>query len=111
MAEMKPTPGPWSVNTSRHYENGKPAIVWGPEGPGHGDVCQLPPIYPREFNEANARLIAAAPDMLAALQMFVDQHTLSSGEYEAKYYMRHGPGEPLALARMALAKAKGETNG
>lgn len=67
MSELERTPGPWSVNTDPRYEGGRPAMVWGPKGPGWGVVCDLPAHYPREFNEADARLIAAAPEMYAEL--------------------------------------------
>jgi hypothetical protein len=48
-------------------------------------------------HEANARLIAAAPDLLAALEWAVD--TADAEQYEADWY---------ADARMAIAKAKGD---
>lgn len=47
--------------------------------------------------EANARLIAAAPDILAALEWAVE--TADTEQYEADWY---------AAARAAIAKAKGE---
>jgi hypothetical protein len=58
-------PGPWSVNSDPRYCNGEPCAVWGPKGPGHGVVCNMPG-YNFETNAANAHLIAAAPDLLAA---------------------------------------------
>ncbi len=66
--ESKITPGPWMVNTHPGYESGKPGIIWGSEGPGHGSICDMTPEFPREFNSANANLIAAAPDLLAACE-------------------------------------------
>jgi hypothetical protein len=70
----KHTPGPWTVQTWPHERecmgaelpgtrailgatNICPAVVWG----GLGDESQ-----------ANARLIAASPELLEALQAFVD---------------------------------------
>lgn len=67
MSDLTRTPGPWSVNDSSHYEGGKPCCVWGPKGAGYGIVCELPAVYPREFNAQDAALIAAAPDMAALL--------------------------------------------
>lgn len=48
---------------------------------------------------ANARLIAAAPDMLAALEWAVE--TADTEQYEADWY---------AAARAAIAKAKGASD-
>ena len=45
------------------------------------------------IDHANARLIAAAPDLYAALQLIVDHY-----------------GDPLEVARAALAKAEGQTS-
>ena len=72
---MKHTPGPWRINGS--LEHFSPLIS--------------------DSAPANARLIAAAPDMLAALVLLVD-----------------GDGKPdecpraMNAARAALAKARGE---
>ena len=49
------------------------------------------------LDSVDARLIAAAPDLLAALEWAVD--TADAEQYEADWY---------ADARMAIAKAKGE---
>ena len=54
----------------------------------------------------NARLIASAPDLLAALTELVDLHDTPADE--------HGPdghdwGGALNAARVALAKARGES--
>jgi len=65
--ETKHTPGPWNLEESIHAHRGH---YVGKDG----DLCQRFPWEP--FNEesramalANARLIAAAPDLLAALKM------------------------------------------
>jgi len=52
------------------------------------------------MGEANARLIAAAPDLLAALQM-VDR--IWSNDQTANI----DPESPLAIVRAAIAKATG----
>src|SRR5688572_12799210 len=61
------TPGPWSL--CRVYED-----MWHlNQGNGTGYICDLP-CYPHRVTEctANARLIAAAPDLLTALQRLVN---------------------------------------
>lgn len=56
---------------------------------------------PSLMGESNARLIAAAPDLLAALQM-VDR--IWSNDQTANL----DPESPLAIVRAAIAKATGE---
>ena len=91
--ENKHTPGPWVVVTDDtaaqvkgfpciHSDN---YIVVGVEGM-YGDI---------ETDYANARLIAAAPDLLEALEM-----ALVWLDYEGKYDVQG--------IRAALAKARGQ---
>lgn len=63
MSEAKHTSGPWSAVL---FDSERPGS-YGVMGPD--DNCVADCDYKRdETNEANARLMAAAPDMLAALQ-------------------------------------------
>jgi len=58
------TPGPWGIQTDPNLFNGKTA-VWGKNG--HGTLIAV--IYAdgaKDSIEANAKLIAAAPKLLAA---------------------------------------------
>jgi hypothetical protein len=56
------TPGPWNISGT-DTRTGAPAMV---SGKGDAAICDL---YRRNpDNEANARLIAAAPELLAALE-------------------------------------------
>ncbi len=88
------TPGPWFV---AHLPDGQGSwVACDPDGCGiHADgsymaVCVSP------IGEANARLIAAAPDLLAALEGLF--RLLDAGSLY----------EPQAFAaRAAIAKAKG----
>ena len=95
------TPGPWTVNSDPIYSYGLPSYIWGPKGPGYGIVCELPlslggvaPI------EADAHLIAAAPDLLAAC-------------VESLRLLRNGSDDGYSDERIdgilsaAIAKAKG----
>ena len=89
------TPGPWDVEPkgSRHFVDGADGLT----------VAYLDRAGVRERSEieANARLIAAAPELLEALEA-----VLPDLEH---YVATHGPGpdKRLAAARAAIAKAKG----
>ena len=89
----KSTPGPWEVNGSGEYE-----------------ICELDTVTITANHDisddgpervmADARLIAAAPDLLAALEEL--------SEYIDGYFdMDQLGNERLASARAAIAKAKG----
>ena len=65
-AMSKHTPGPWEVDIT----GGREKAVFKADDPG-GQICKLPGALfepSAEVRQANARLIAAAPDMLAALK-------------------------------------------
>ena len=48
--------------------------IWGPRGPGYGVVADCSPHGPAtEETVANARIIAAVPDMIAALEACVTE--------------------------------------
>jgi uncharacterized protein (DUF1501 family) len=99
MSESNPTPGPWSafvveetmtvaVDIGPHPSGKRPNVVdWG-----GFDTCGLP----LDQQVANARLIAAAPDLLAALKLAVEQ-------LEA-----HGFDGLASGASAAIAKASGD---
>lgn len=88
------TPGPWYVTPDA-------CAVYEKDGLGYraDTICH---IVGHPFTRANARLIAAAPDMLAALERAADE--LDS------IMDWHGIGHPAVLrdARAAIAKARGE---
>lgn len=91
---MTHTPGPWKFVMNDGFMNadiyGKnrnhTAVVWSGNNPSY------------EIVQANARLIAAAPDLLAALQAIVK---ITDGSQPKDY-----PGA-LMVARVAIAKATG----
>ena len=105
MAEVKHTPGPWVViaDESAAQVKGFPCIesdgytVVGLEGM-YGDI---------ETDFANARLIAAAPDMLEALQAAQSMHQ--------RYCDRVGAADGWArdlkaIIDAAITKATGDPN-
>ncbi|MFS9649376.1 hypothetical protein [Enterobacter hormaechei] len=86
---MKHTPGPWSVNVIGQHWNNKSLkhieVTFGQDG-----ECICDTVY----NPSDAKLIAAAPDLLEALQLFIDAQILP--EYHQ------------GVARAAISKALGE---
>ena len=84
---MKHTPGPWVVDPAVRqgftvYAPKEGFIVGTQDEEGRYGAIE---------SEANARLIAAAPELLDALERYV-----------------HHFGDPLKCARTAIAKATGE---
>ena len=61
------TPAPWKVAPT----NGGDLAVCADRGRAEFPVATLPPFIKRPINDANARLIAAAPDLLKELQHLV----------------------------------------
>lgn len=100
--DTKHTPGPWGVHgddgTLIGPSNGKQMIA----GAKHSHVVKEWAVSLEEA-QANARLIAAAPDMLAALREVVSSccgDTLNEAARERKTHA-------LYLAAAAIKKAEG----
>lgn len=85
----KHTPGPWKTHLTDDtlVVDGNGLVIAHMGGLYLGDDSPM---------EANARLIAAAPDLLAALEVIAADSRWTSGE------------PTLMQARAAIAKAKGE---
>jgi len=85
------TPGPWTLHETVRgirIEDSKTT------------VCS---VFPRGDKEANARLIAAAPDLLAALRLVERQHegrVVGIGQTKCEC-------DVCAVVRAAIAKAEG----
>ena len=109
----KHTPGPWFAQDTR-LVGGQVAVV----GPNHDrkageqGVMVVAHVNGRSGEQgANARLIAAAPDLLAALQLVLVADSISPGDC---YNPDGSPNklwgsidEAKAAARAAIAKATG----
>lgn len=101
MTNVQHTPGPWRFDTKMN-----PPQIRGPEGYGNssGLTLAIPhknPGLPCEQWEANARLIAAAPELLSALELawqLIQQSGMSVDDR---------PGSSFDVIRAAIAKAKG----
>ena len=102
MAETKHTPGPWTAD--RQYIEKKM-----PPGSNRKIIAE---VYWHVYDEyeANARLIAAAPELLEALELLVSfacsrcDWTACSGSQ----YVEHCP--HVENAKQLIAKAKGKPN-
>lgn len=111
---MGHTPGPWRVNVW-DYPHAKPPRkelnVENSENLLATLQCDFtgdnPYIISQAEAEANARLIAAAPDLLAALELAVRR--ISEGMHGKTDVLFEYGGDPgiLAILEAALAKAKG----
>jgi len=105
----KPTPGPWQWywRAENPEEHGDVADcgVFHEKRPGHAySIARCPRYETREQWEANARLIAAAPDLLEALEGIVAADFESvprPAVYRAVKMLQDE-------ARFAIAKAEGE---
>lgn len=105
------TPGPWKAINGKHsYADGTGTSEWRVEGGENefvlaaiiGDVADV-----RKHAKANARLIAAAPDLLALLEEAVD--ALADGiETESEYEPEHSrfARKFVVKARALITKAK-----
>lgn len=63
-------------------------------------ICELPFAHHDDENEANARLIAAAPDLLEALKRMRRWAEADQVNYTGDH--------PVAVARAAIAKAEAQ---
>lgn len=96
---MSHTPGPWKIANGGRYQAQFRAICptgdWDDEIDTQREICRL---WSRKKNtlaemEANAVLIAAAPDMLLALKQIEEACRLKANE--------NGDGQLMALANYA----------
>jgi len=104
------TPGPWHVDTAGH-PNADVRAACGRAVAFTWMVCCGTPKTSEQYkarteiDRANARLIAAAPEMLEALQgLFgADMESVMMG------HGHHDQVEAIAKARAAIAKAEGRS--
>lgn len=71
MKDFKGTPGPWFVHdTYEDYQEDSGIIVWNGDEQAHKPICNMGEMGDLNYAEelANANLIAAAPQMMNALQ-------------------------------------------
>ena len=95
MSAFKGTPGPWVAALDHNLR----PIVWGPGTWKVADCWHTPD----GGGMRNARLIAAAPELLEALELLMAE-VEASGNAEASDF---GWPEAVAASRAAIAKATG----
>lgn len=103
----KHTPGPWEMrlsdNATPFIQHGKDAYLHDIDDPDHL-VCVMPAKITRDFNSfANAYLIAAAPELLEALEMILQNWPVERDGMDSEIL-------PVGVknARAIVAKAKVE---
>ena len=84
------TPGPWSVKGTHYGDQFRAESI-------EPNICEMVSSRSPEETTANARLIAASPDLYEALREII-------AEWDARDLNDTGG---IALARAALAKAEG----
>lgn len=102
----KHTPGPWKADGYNIRQSGLMGTRHVAEiaytGPHHTPPNEYPSSC-RLQDEANARLIAAAPDLLHALQMMLGCELIGGDQRDG---LPDEPGtSPVSLARAAIDKA------
>jgi hypothetical protein len=115
MGEAKHTPGPWEAEKRAGDEwwfGGRDGmeIVVRPPSEKFGAVCVIGASSAETENDANARLIAAAPELLEALKAFMalDRSFSTVCDAHLKEMAAKGPmARAVQLARAAIAKATG----
>ena len=87
------TPGPWTMRSGS---------IWGTSKDPDGEYICEPWGRTHAETEANGRLIAAAPELLAALQQLLDEQEDAPLERRRTEWA-----EACARARRAIAQAEG----
>lgn len=100
MAQAQHTPGPWSFRITGWKTN--PAAIYSSRRPGAVACIPSRTSVPLDEQSANASLIAAAPDMLAALEFVLPCLT----DINANHPQALSDDE-LAQIKRTIAKAKG----
>lgn len=102
-AEVKhtPTPGPWFAERNERRFN-----VWGRRGELLVAECGQ---EENTFSKANAHLIAAAPDMLAALKALINAPAIADEDHNDPTWGDGETAQAKSLALAAIARAGGRT--
>lgn len=95
------TPGPWYVFVEKHNWGFTPHVTTSPEPKGGAPICTFNGLAYRDGSEteANARLIAAAPDLFDALSDLLERIERSPT------LLPHISADTRNAARAAITKA------
>lgn len=103
MKDFKGTPGPWRFDEQTTLSGGPVFYIAQDDNakytPNYSDVSQTCSGELKHIQKANAQLIAAAPDLLEALQSIIELQTRGYVVLGDKY---------TDMARAAISKALGE---
>ncbi len=107
---MAHTPGPWVYDPTNKFYKDAPFIVWTSRGPGYGAIAEtkssgLMPRGDGTEQADNARLTAAAPDLLKACKEFVKWYGERTGEADKLLPIEQQPPE-IQEGMRAIAKAE-----
>jgi len=111
MSEVKHTPGPWEVVRN---SQGYPYAIKAPNGNrGPGGIVNVTRwaaigLPSSQEGEANALLIAAAPDLLAAAQAMMAAGVKTEMTYESAYHAMFKSPDGWNDLADAIAKATGQ---
>lgn len=98
MSKPKHTPGPWRLKRATYFpeRNQINEYCWV----GYGPIGDETPVWGRSIleNEANCRLIAAAPEMLDWIKAIVMEQEAMGG---------YGDASTISSGRKLIAKAEG----
>lgn len=107
MSNGKPTPGPWRYLDYRVEDANDVPII----------LLAVSSQIPHSMAEANGHVVAAAPDLLAALEALFSNPHIYPGDLVYQVREREGEGwdgpavkqwsEAVMAAKAAIAKAKG----
>lgn len=99
------TPGPWKAHPSP-LDSAQVPCITGPDG-WNIATCTHWENHDRPTENANARLIAASPALLEALEKFVECADMQKGAGMTMLQMSFS-GPALTSARELIRQAKGE---
>ena len=107
------TPGPWKV-TEEYVPSTGPHVYVEAEPDSFGSAVTIAEVIEDPFKNtqpANARLIAAAPELLAALQTaqrtIRTWHGMGMGAHEAQAWALYQASPEMQQITAAIAKAEG----
>ncbi len=97
MTQTTHTPGPWILEKGKAHD-----LIVDKDGTPIAEINTFIGPFGRDENNANAHLIAAAPELLRAIELIINSDMAQREEDEGNISTE------LSIARAAYAKATGE---